>query len=170
MNYIVIFALLTAYVVADDHTHYSFSPAVGGGGGNSFSITGEGRITAIRVWEIYNNYIYGFQLRYEGIWSPTVGYITGEPKELELYEDERIVQISGKYNNYIQSLIFVTSMGRSLHVGQPSGHSFNMYPTHRDAELRFISGRVNGAPTSLQAHWAIFNSVSSSSSEESHEH
>ncbi|MEQ2192945.1 hypothetical protein XENOCAPTIV_020368, partial [Xenoophorus captivus] len=85
-----------------------------------------------------------------------VGYVSGEPQELELFEGERIIQVSGKYTHYIQSLIFVTSNGRSLRVGEASGHSFNMYPTHPDAELRFLSGSVSGPPTSIQAHWAIF--------------
>ncbi|KAM4725182.1 zymogen granule membrane protein 16-like [Anableps anableps] len=158
MRYIAIVALLTACALADD-SHYSFSSSVGSGGGSSYSVTGEGRITGVRVWELGSNYIYGFQFRYDNSgWTPVIGYISGEPHELELYEDERITQISGKYAHYIQSLIFGTSKGRSLHVGQPSGHSFNMYPTHPDAELRFLSGRVSGPPTSLQAHWAIFDS------------
>ncbi|XP_015246362.1 PREDICTED: zymogen granule membrane protein 16-like [Cyprinodon variegatus] len=158
MLYIAVFALLGACALADN-SHYSFSESVGTGGGSSFSVTGEGRITAIRVWELYNTYIYGFQFRYDITgWTPVVGYISGEPLELELSDDERIIQISGKYAHHIQSLIFVTSKGRSLHVGQPSGHSFNMYPSHPDAELRFLSGWVNGAPSSLQAHWAVLDS------------
>lgn len=156
MHYIVVFALLTACALAED-SHYSFSKAVGSGGGSSYAVTGEGRITAVRVWEVYSNYIYGFQLRYGVVWTPVVGYVSGEPQELTLNKDERIIQVSGKYTHYIQSLIFVTDKGRSLHVGQPSGHSFNMYATHPDAELRFLSGQVSGPPTSLQAHWAVFN-------------
>uniref|UniRef100_A0A3B3TKT5 Jacalin-type lectin domain-containing protein n=1 Tax=Poecilia latipinna TaxID=48699 RepID=A0A3B3TKT5_9TELE len=136
--------------------HYSFSKAVGQGGGSSYSIVGDGRITAIRVWEVYNNYIYGFQLCYGVVWTPVVGYVSA--KELKLNDDERIIQISGKHSHYIQSLIFVTNKGRSLQVGQPSGHSFNMYPTHPDAELRFLSGWVSGPPTAFQAHWAVVDS------------
>ncbi|XP_014833363.1 PREDICTED: zymogen granule membrane protein 16-like [Poecilia mexicana] len=159
MHYVAIFALLTACALADDH--YSFSKAVGQGGGSSYSIVGDGRITAIRVWEVYNNYIYGFQLCYGVVWTPVVGYVSGEPNELHLYDDERIVQVSGKYAQYIQSLIFVTDKGRSLHVGQPAGTAFNMYPTHPDAELRYLSGRVSGPPTSFQAHWAVLDTDSS---------
>ncbi|XP_012725903.2 zymogen granule membrane protein 16 isoform X1 [Fundulus heteroclitus] len=160
MHYIAVFALLVACALADD-SHYSFSQSVGGGGGTSYSVTGEGRITAVRVWEVYSNYIYGFQLRYGDDWTPVIGYVSGQPHELQLFEGERIVQISGKYTHYIQSLIFATSLGRSLHVGQPAGHSFNMYATHPDAELRFLSGMTSGLPTSLQAHWAIFDTESS---------
>ncbi|XP_047240461.1 zymogen granule membrane protein 16-like [Girardinichthys multiradiatus] len=156
MHHIAVFALLTACALADD-SHYSFSRSVGSGYGTSYSVIGEGRIKAVRVWEIYSNYIYGFQLHYsDSGWAPVVGYVSGEPQELELFEGERIIQVSGKYTHYIQSLIFVTSNGRSLHVGEASGHSFNMYPTHPDAELRFLSGSVSGPPTSIQAHWAIF--------------
>lgn len=39
--------------------HYSYSTAVGGGSGTSFSSDGQGRITAVRVWEITGNYITG---------------------------------------------------------------------------------------------------------------
>ncbi|XP_012725904.2 zymogen granule membrane protein 16 [Fundulus heteroclitus] len=159
MRYIVVFALLAACASADD-SHYSFSQSVGSGGGSSYSITGEGRIIGIKVWEgnSYSSYIYGLQFRYDLTgWTQVIGYVSGQPQELELHEGERIIQISGKYNHYIQSLIFVTNKGRSLHVGEPSGHSFNMYPTHPDAELRFLSGRTSGYPTSLQAHWAILD-------------
>lgn len=162
MHYIVIFSLLVASVFADSQPQsYSFSPAVGSGSGSSYSITGEGRITAVRVWEAYSNFIYGIQVRYGQIWSPLVGSQSGDVKEFELFDDEAIIQVSGKYAHYIQSLIFVTNKGRSLHVGQPAGHSFNMYPVHQDAELRFISGRVHGALTEIGAHWAILETNSS---------
>lgn len=159
MRYIIFCALLTGCALAGD-SHYSFSRSVGSGGGSSYSVTGEGRIVAVRVWERYRDYISGFQFRYDiSGWSPIIGYTSGDTQELELQDDERIVQMSGKYAHYIQSLIFVTNKGRSLQVGQPSGHSFNMYPSHPDAELRFLSGRVSGRPTSLQAHWAILDSI-----------
>ncbi|XP_072226264.1 zymogen granule membrane protein 16-like [Leuresthes tenuis] len=160
MHYIALFALLTGYVVAHETALYSFSPAVGSGSGSTYSITGEGRITAVRVWEYYNNYIYGFQFRYGFRWSPVVGYISGQLQEIEFFDDEAIVQISGKYSHYIQSLVFTTNKGRSLQAGQPSGHSFNMYPAHRDAELRFISGRVHGGISSIEAHWVVLESDS----------
>ncbi|XP_014875411.1 zymogen granule membrane protein 16-like [Poecilia latipinna] len=158
MRFIAVLVFLTACALADD-SHYSFSSSVGGGGGVSYSVVGDGRITAVRVWELSNNYIYGFQFQYEfSGWTPVVGYVSGEAKELKLNDDERIIQISGKHSHYIQSLIFVTNKGRSLQVGQPSGHSFNMYPTHPDAELRFLSGWVSGPPTAFQAHWAVVDS------------
>ncbi|XP_056255714.1 zymogen granule membrane protein 16-like [Seriola aureovittata] len=156
MYHVVLFALLTACVLADvQPQYYSFSPAVGSGSGTSYSLTGEGRITAVRVWEAYNNYIYGFQFRYGFIWSSVVGSKSGNPLVMELYDDEAIIQVSGKYAHYLQSVVFTTNRGRTLRAGQPSGHSFNMYPTHSQAELRFISGRVHGAITSIGAHWGV---------------
>ncbi|KAL3981083.1 sialic acid binding Ig-like lectin 10 [Sarotherodon galilaeus] len=67
------------------------------------------------------------------------------------------LSISGKFdNNYIYQVIFGTSRGRSLIVGQPTQGSFNFYPTHPDAELRLLSGRFNGnGITSLGAHWGV---------------
>ncbi|KAM9851513.1 zymogen granule membrane protein 16-like isoform 1-T2 [Aulostomus maculatus] len=140
--------------------HYSYSRAVGGGSGSSFSTKGQGRLTAIRVWEINSQYITGIQLRYNYIWSARVGREVNEPTEIELFDGETIVQVSGKYfTNYIYQLIFVTSMGRSLIVGQPTQFSFNFYSTNREAELRLLSGRFNGnGITSLGAHWGVVDS------------
>ncbi|XP_071326187.1 zymogen granule membrane protein 16-like [Trachinotus anak] len=137
--------------------HYSYSLAVGGGSGTSFSSEGEGRITAVRVWEINNAYITGIQLRYDYIWSKRLGRVVGNAHELNLFDGESIVQISGKYHsNYIYQVVFVTSRGRSLIVGQPLQKSFNFYPAHSDAELRLLSGRFNGnGITSLGAHWGV---------------
>ncbi|XP_028285539.1 zymogen granule membrane protein 16-like [Parambassis ranga] len=158
MHHAVFFAALVACAFADSKPQfYSFSPSVGSGYGTSYTITGEGRITGIRIWEAYSNFIYGIQLRYGAIWSPVVGSQSGEVIEMQLFDDEAIVQISGKYAHYIQSLVFATNTGRSLRAGQEAGYSFNMYATHKKAELRFISGRVQGALTALEAHWAVLD-------------
>ncbi|XP_040901212.1 zymogen granule membrane protein 16-like [Toxotes jaculatrix] len=152
------FAVLCASCLAKPTlVHYSYSRAVGGGSGTSFSSDGQGRVTAIRVWEISNSYITGIQLRYDYIWSQRLGRTFGSTHELELFDGETIVQVSGKYHtNYIYQLIFVTSRGRSLIVGQPTQASFNFYPIHPDAELRLLSGRYNGnGITSLGAHWGV---------------
>ncbi|XP_039974426.1 zymogen granule membrane protein 16-like [Xiphias gladius] len=137
--------------------YYSYSRAVGGGSGTSFSSDGQGRITGVRVWEINNSYITGIQLRYDYIWSQRLGRTNGHAHELDLFDGEVIFQVSGKYHtNYIYQLIFVTSRGRSLIVGQPSQSSFNFYPIHADAELITLSGRYNGnGITSLAAHWGV---------------
>uniref|UniRef100_A0A673AAI0 Jacalin-type lectin domain-containing protein n=1 Tax=Sphaeramia orbicularis TaxID=375764 RepID=A0A673AAI0_9TELE len=142
---------------------YSFSPPVGSGSGSSYALSGEGRITAVRVWEQYNSYIDGIQIRHGFIWSRVAGYSSGTPLEIELREDEAIIQISGKYAHYVRSLIFITNQGRTLYAGQPYGHSFNMYPEHPQAELLFISGRYHGALTAVAAHWGAPGSIAGNS-------
>ncbi|XP_075322594.1 zymogen granule membrane protein 16-like [Odontesthes bonariensis] len=124
--------------------HYSYSRAVGGGSGESFSSEGEGRITAVRVWEISSSYITGC--------TEVPPVLTGVPSVTDSY-----CLISGKYHtDYIHMLIFVTSQGRTLNVGQPVQSSFNFYPVHPDAELRLLSGRYNGnGITSLGAYWGV---------------
>ncbi|XP_030639116.1 zymogen granule membrane protein 16-like [Chanos chanos] len=141
---------------------YSYSPTVGGGSGATYVTSGEGRITGVRIWELSGNYIRGFQLRYEYGWTPVIGTNSGDESEMTLFDDEAIIQISGKYtSSYIYSLVFVTSRGRSFQVGQPTGSSFNFYPTHDGAELRLLSGRQNGQGiTSIGAHWGAFYSNS----------
>ncbi|XP_014039352.1 zymogen granule membrane protein 16 [Salmo salar] len=150
---------------------YSYSSAVGQGGGTPFASYGEGRITAVRVWETNNNnyyyyyynsnsnaYISGFQLRYSSTWSPVFGGEWGEKQEMELFNDEAIVEVSGKYNpaDYICYLVLTTNMGRTLSAGQPSQVSFNFYSANMGNELRLLSGRFNGAGiTSIGAHWGL---------------
>ncbi|XP_051573907.1 zymogen granule membrane protein 16-like [Myxocyprinus asiaticus] len=136
---------------------FSYSPAVGGGSGSEFSTAHEGHITGIRAWEYSNSYITGLQLRYDSNWTTMVGQNNnGHPIEMELYDRESIVQISGKHNGYVYELVFGTNLGRFFKVGQPSGTSFNFYPTHRGSEVRFLSGRQDGnGITSIGAHWAI---------------
>ncbi|XP_077363351.1 zymogen granule membrane protein 16-like [Festucalex cinctus] len=158
MILLVFIAFLAITALADDPTDaqdYSFSPHVGSGRGLSYAITGKGRITGVRVWEAYNNYIYGLQLRYGYTWNRPIGYQYGRVQEINLFDDEAIVELSGKYAHFIQSLVFTTNLGRCLYAGQPRGHSFNMYPNAEKAELRFISGRFHGAITSIGAHWAV---------------
>ncbi|KAI2655539.1 Zymogen granule membrane protein 16 [Labeo rohita] len=137
---------------------YSYSMAVGDGSGVEYSTAEAGRITGIRVWEYSSAYISGFQLSYEGNWTTLVCASYGNPMEMTLHHDESIIQVSGKYDSGYM-LMFVTSQGRSLKVGQPSGISFNLYPTHDGSELRFLSGRHNGyGITSIGAHWAVYHS------------
>lgn len=155
----LLFAVLCASCLAEPHLeHYSYSHGVGLGSGTSFVSEGEGRITAVRVWENYGSYITGFQLRFGPIWAARVGRQVGQPQELVLWKGEAIVQVSGKYSNsnYIYQVFFVTSSGRFLMAGQPSQGSFNFYPRHKGAELRMLSGRTNSAGiTELGAHWAV---------------
>ncbi|XP_034561003.1 zymogen granule membrane protein 16-like [Notolabrus celidotus] len=157
MQYIVLAALLSACVLADvQPQYYSFSDEVGSGSGSPYSLKGQGKITAVKVWEAYGNYIYGFQFCYGYIWSPVVGRYYGLPQEMKLHDDESIIQISGKYSHYLQSVVFTTTKGRTLYAGQPSGKSFNMYaPENSMSQLCALTGRLNGGITSLQAHWGI---------------
>ncbi|XP_057684175.1 zymogen granule membrane protein 16-like [Corythoichthys intestinalis] len=134
---------------------YSFSAPVGAGKGSVYAIQGSGRITGVRMWESYNSYVTGIQLRYGYLWSQIAGYRRGQVQELLLYDDEAIVQLAGKYLHNIQSLVFTTNMSRSLYAGQPSGYSFNMYPHSKKAELRFISGRHSSGIASIGAHWGV---------------
>ncbi|KAM9404480.1 zymogen granule membrane protein 16-like isoform 1-T1 [Salvelinus alpinus] len=153
---------------------YSYSSAVGQGGGTPFASYGEGRITGVRVWETNNNYYYyyyyynynsnnyisGFQLRYGNTWSPVFGREGSEKQEMELFNDEAIVEVSGKYNpaDYICYLVLTTNMGRTLSAGLPNQVSFNFYPANMGNELRLLSGRFNGAGiTSIGAHWGLLN-------------
>uniref|UniRef100_A0AAZ3S5S9 Jacalin-type lectin domain-containing protein n=1 Tax=Oncorhynchus tshawytscha TaxID=74940 RepID=A0AAZ3S5S9_ONCTS len=133
---------------------YSYSSAVGQGGGTPFASYGEGRITGVRV----NNYISGFQLRYGNTWSPVFGNEGSVKQVMELFNDEAIVEVSGKYNpaDYICYLVLTTNMGRTLSAGMPNQVSFNFYPTNMGNELRILSGRFNGAGiTSIGAHWGL---------------
>ncbi|KAI7806193.1 zymogen granule membrane protein 16-like [Triplophysa rosa] len=142
---------------------YSYSPEAGGGTGVMYSTAHEGHITGIRIWEYASAYIGGIQLRYDGNWTDLVCVNSGTPMEMLLVEDEFIVQVSGKHDSgYIFELMFVTNHGRSFKVGQPSGTSFHLFPTHDGSELRFLSGRHNGwGITSIAAHWAVYSSDNS---------
>ncbi|XP_061574236.1 prostatic spermine-binding protein-like [Cololabis saira] len=158
LSFLFVAALCASCLASPVLVHYSYSTAVGSGTGTAFSSTANGRITAVRVWENNNAYIKGIQLRHEYTWDIVLGHKLGEPQELELFDGEVITQISGKYHpsNYIYQLIFVTSRGRNLMIGQPLQTSFNFYPAHQDGELRLLSGRFNNAGiTSLGAHWGV---------------
>ncbi|XP_024154276.1 zymogen granule membrane protein 16 [Oryzias melastigma] len=156
MIYFTVFALFAAFAAAEvEPQHYSYSPSVGSASGSEYSLTGTQRITAVRVWENYGGSIRGIQFRYGAVWSDVAGNTYGTLQEIELWDGESIVEVSGKYSYYLEYLIFTTNQGRFLHAGQPGGSSFNMYPSFEGAELVFISGRQNGAITSLGAHWAV---------------
>uniref|UniRef100_A0A3P8TVP4 Jacalin-type lectin domain-containing protein n=1 Tax=Amphiprion percula TaxID=161767 RepID=A0A3P8TVP4_AMPPE len=136
---------------------YSYSPFRGSTLGEETTLRGRGRITAIRMWSGYNSFIFGIQFRFGPIWSRTVGSKVGVLQEIQLFEGEYIIQVSGKYGRYIQQLIFVTSRGRFLIAGQPTFQSFNMFPERKDAELIFIGVRFQRALTAIAAHWAVVN-------------
>ncbi|KAJ0003721.1 hypothetical protein NQD34_008819 [Periophthalmus magnuspinnatus] len=169
MHYFVLVTLLAASALLasaeesdSEEQNYSFSELVGSRSGTSFRITGEERLTAVRTWD-NGAYIYAIQVRYGGIWSERVGSETGQMQEILLEDDEAVIQVSGKYSTYINWLVFVTNKGRSMFAGQPAGTSFNMYPEHQGAELRFISGTsLRGALTGFATHWAVYPQESKS--------
>ncbi|XP_075995717.1 zymogen granule membrane protein 16-like [Genypterus blacodes] len=156
MHFLAVFAVLVAIPLAQ--SKYSYSPEVGYGGyGNSFSLVGEGRITAVRVWDYFGN-IRGIQLRFGAIWASIPhSYHYGPSQTIELFEGEAIIQLSGRHSHYVNGLVFVTNRGRSLIVGQSHGRSFNMYAKDNSSELISLSGRYHGPLTSIGAHWGEVN-------------
>ncbi|KAM6935974.1 zymogen granule membrane protein 16-like [Lycodopsis pacificus] len=153
----LIVAVLCTSCLAAPMMSYSYSPSVGGGSGTSFSTEGgNGRITAIRLWEASSAYITGIQVRNGAIWGQRFGRVVGSAQELILFDGETIVQVSGKYQSYIYQIYVVTSRGRFLVAGQPTTTSFNFYPVDPKAELKLLSGRFNSAGIiSLGAHWDV---------------
>ncbi|XP_027142960.1 zymogen granule membrane protein 16 isoform X3 [Larimichthys crocea] len=162
MLFVAVFALLAASAVADSQS-YSYSPPVGSGSGSSYSLTGTGRITAVRVWG--DHIVRGFQFRYGFIWSQLAGFRQGTVQEIELFDGEAIIQISGTAGHYVELVVFTTNRGRTLSVGRWSSNAFNMYASHPEAELLLISGRVHGAITAIAGHWGIVASNRTSDSE-----
>nr|XP_003228266.3 PREDICTED: zymogen granule membrane protein 16 [Anolis carolinensis] len=141
----------------------SYSGEFGGSGGKRFSHAGnqmEGPITALRV-RANQYYIVGLQFRYCRQWSDYVGGTDGEMEEIFLYDDEDIIQITGRYDSYIQNLVFITNQRRSFVFGAYNGYSyygyrgftFNAVPLYRSAVLRYISGRSASYIDALSFHW-----------------
>lgn len=155
MLFFLVLALLCSGAHTDDPViGFSYSPAVGIGTGISFATEGKGRISAIRVWERPGSAITGLQLCYDHIWAEKIGPGEENLQEMYLYDNEIIIQVSGKHNSLIFQLIFVTSRGRSLIAGIPTGSSFNFYPAYDNAGLRLLSGRYSHfGITALGAHW-----------------
>ncbi|XP_034553808.1 zymogen granule membrane protein 16-like [Notolabrus celidotus] len=152
--------LCSSCLAAPTSIGFSYSNSVGQGSGTSYSTQGTGRITTIRVWERPRSFVASFQLCYDYICTDKIGRAAGNLQEMHLYEDETIIQVSGKHNGYIYHMVFVTSRGRFLSAGHPSGDTFNFFPTDMRAGLRILSGRYDKVGiTSLGAHWGevIFN-------------
>ncbi|XP_065814192.1 zymogen granule membrane protein 16-like [Labrus bergylta] len=155
MFFFLSFTLICTSSLASASTiGFSYSASVGNGGGISYATEGNGRITAIRVWERPNSFVTSLQLCYDYIWSERIGKAGGNLQEMQLYDDETIIQVSGKHSNFIFQLVFVTSRGRFFSAGSPTGFSFHFYPTDSKAGLRLLSGRYTSSGiTSLGAHW-----------------
>nr|XP_020013433.1 zymogen granule membrane protein 16 [Castor canadensis] len=143
----------------------SYNGEYGGSGGERFSHSGnqlEGPITAIRV-RVNSYYIVGLQVRYGKEWSNYVGGKLGDLEEIFLHPGESVIQVSGKYKNYLRKLVFVTDQGRYMSFGKDTGTSFNGAPLHPSTVLRFISGRANLIGiNAIGLHWDYYPSHCSS--------
>lgn len=98
-------------------------------------------------------------------WSSLVVHRSGQALEIELFDGEAIIQISGKYAHYLQTLMLTTNRGYALLAGQPSDTSLNTYLAYREAELCFICNRVHGAIASTGAHWAVVDPAANGTAE-----
>ncbi|KAM9111656.1 zymogen granule membrane protein 16-like [Pangshura tecta] len=136
---------------------HSYSGEYGSGSGTPFSYSGaaqSGPITALRVWEHWEDYLSGIQLQFAHKWANVYGAQKGTKLEVTLLPKEQITQISGKYYKYIYQLIVSTNQGRIFFFGRSYGYTFNAFPLDRAEVLAFISGHYNGASLSgLGMHW-----------------
>ncbi|XP_062813838.1 zymogen granule membrane protein 16 isoform X2 [Anolis carolinensis] len=106
-------------------------------------------------------FLFCLQFSYCRLWSEYVGGTDGEMQEIFLYDDEDIIQITGKYDSYIQNLVFLTNKQRSFVFGASSGYTyhgyrgftFNAVPLYRSAVLRYVSGRSASYIDALGFHW-----------------
>lgn len=96
------------------------------------------------------------QVRYGTVWSDYVGGKSGDLEEIFLYPGESVIQVSGKYKNYLRKLVFVTNKGRYLPFGKDTGTSFNAAPLYPDTVLRFISGRAGSVIDAIGLHWDVY--------------
>uniref|UniRef100_F6YYM5 Zymogen granule protein 16 n=2 Tax=Ornithorhynchus anatinus TaxID=9258 RepID=F6YYM5_ORNAN len=138
----------------------SYSGEYGGGGGQRFSHSGnqlDGPITAIRL-RVNKYYIVGLQVRYGREWSNYVGGSSGNLEEIFLHPGESVIQVSGKYKNYLRKLDFVTDKGRHFPFGTDTGTSFNAIPLFPNTVLRFFSGRSASTINAIGLHWDLYPS------------
>ncbi|KAF5914712.1 hypothetical protein HPG69_005209 [Diceros bicornis minor] len=166
----------------------SYNGEYGGSGGQRFSHSGnqlDGPITALRI-RVNTYFIVGsqhvgpevpnsdhptqclpsfppypapsLQVRYGKVWSDYVGSHLGDLEEIFLHPGESVIQVSGKYKNYLRKLVFVTDKGRYLSFGKDTGTSFNALPLHPNTVLRFISGRAGLFINAIGLHWDVYPS------------
>ncbi|KAK6469307.1 zymogen granule membrane protein 16-like [Huso huso] len=96
------------------------------------------------------------QVQHGYYWNTVCGTGSGTVHEFQLHSDEKIIQASGKYYDYVYQITFVTNKGRTFTVGQPIGSSFNFYPVYGQSELRYFTGRYNPVGlTSIGFHWGV---------------
>uniref|UniRef100_A0A8C5QSD6 Jacalin-type lectin domain-containing protein n=1 Tax=Leptobrachium leishanense TaxID=445787 RepID=A0A8C5QSD6_9ANUR len=142
-------------VIAAQPRSSSYSGEYGGGGGKRFSHSGnqlDGPITAFRVrsnrW-----YIVGLQARYGTTWSSYSGGSSGDLEEIFLHPGEHIIQVWGKYTEYLRKLVFVTNKGREFPFGKDYGRSFNAVPLYPNTVLRYFSGSSGSVIDAIAFHW-----------------
>ncbi|XP_034526028.1 zymogen granule membrane protein 16-like [Ailuropoda melanoleuca] len=136
----------------------SYNGEYGGGGGQRFSHSTnqlEGPITAIRI-RFNRHYITGLQVRYGKVWSDYVGGTDGDLADIFLHPGESVIQVSGKYYDYLRKLVFVTDKGRYLPFGEDVGTNFSAVPLYPNAVLRFISGRASTLIHAIGLHWGAY--------------
>ncbi|XP_034275772.1 zymogen granule membrane protein 16 [Pantherophis guttatus] len=155
--FIIIFLLSCSISLhAENSRTSSFSGEYGGTGGNRFSHSGnqlEGPLTALRI-RVNRNYIVGLQVRYGKEWSNYVGGTNGDLEEIFLFQRESIIQVSGKYTDYLRKLVFVTDEGRYFSFGKDYGISFSGAPLFPNTVLRYISGRSSSSViNAIGFHW-----------------
>ncbi|XP_070587279.1 zymogen granule membrane protein 16-like [Erythrolamprus reginae] len=154
--FILIFLLSCGITLhAENARTSSYSGEYGGKGGQRFSHSGnqlEGPITAIRI-RVSRYYIVGLQVRYGKEWSNYVGGKSGDLEEMFLFPRESIVQVSGKYTDYVRRLVFVTDEGRYFAFGKETGTSFSGAPLFPNTVLRYISGHSGSVINSIGFHW-----------------
>ncbi|XP_073490912.1 zymogen granule membrane protein 16-like [Aquarana catesbeiana] len=129
----------------------------GDNGDNAFSFSDgqqHGPITAIRIRE-GPSCLNGIHFKFGTYWAPFSGDHGGVFQEFLLHSNENIIQVSGKFSNCVNELLFVTNFGRIFKVGQPSGTSFNDFPKTKGNVLLYISGRYSNVLNSIRFHWGV---------------
>jgi hypothetical protein len=77
-----------------------------------------------------------------GTVGPWHGGEGGDLSEFPLACDEDVVEIGGKYANYVEHLFVKTSKGRVMHWGGSGGIQVFDYPLPRNASLKGVWGRA----------------------------
>ncbi|XP_078508564.1 zymogen granule membrane protein 16-like [Lissotriton helveticus] len=162
MAYITLLALLCATLCVNAGTprSSSYSGEYGGGRGKRFSQSGnqlDGPVTALRI-RVNRQYVTGFQVRYGTTWSGYQGGRLGDLEEVFLHPGEHIIQVQGKYSNYVRKLVFITNKGRQFPFGKDYGTSFNAAPLYPGSVLRYVSGSSGTVIDAIGFHWDKPNS------------
>ncbi|KAL8176632.1 UNVERIFIED_CONTAM: hypothetical protein K2H54_037122 [Gekko kuhli] len=135
----------------------SHSGGYGGNGGRRFSHSLnqlDGPITAIKI-RSNPSVITGLQVRYGKEWSEYVGGPSGELYLIELRPGETITHVSGRADEFIRKLRFLTNFGRRFTFGADIGTSFTGLPLFPRAVLSYFSGRSGDYIDAISFHWNV---------------